>query len=285
VRSVSFSLTELLATNGSVPEGMLFVILKSYFDGGNQADSREYEVVSLAVMSGTKDEWKPFEKAWRKVLKKHKVKYLHTTDAFTGHGIYSEMCEQQREDLLSDCVTVAESHGARATIGNVPGRFGVSCFVVSFVLKDFVEHAKVHPEAPNNANEACFRQAIYDTLLWSEEQAHCDQCHCFFDQGEPFYGYLVNLLESKKASKQAFALQKVKHRSESDMRYVPALQLADLYAWGQSHRNSVQAPWLARLLETHFRWEWIDNSNLHQVDQPQQEAWRSWKIPKRAPTK
>jgi len=37
------------------------VVLKSYFDAGNKADSREYDVLFLAALSATEDEWGPFE--------------------------------------------------------------------------------------------------------------------------------------------------------------------------------------------------------------------------------
>jgi hypothetical protein len=158
--------------------------------------------------------------------------------------------------------------------------------VVSFVLIDFVEFAKQHPEAPNNVNESCLRQALAEVLPWSFEQAACDQCHFFFDQGEPFYGHLKQLLESKKALKDATALRRISHYSESNMRCVPALQLADLYAWGQSHRHSKWKPdWLQSLLKTWFLWQWIDKTNLQQSDHKDQAIWSTWNLPKRARTR
>jgi hypothetical protein len=55
-------------TNVEVPEGVMLVVLRSYFDAGNQADSREYDVLSLAVASGTLNEWGPFENEWGDML-------------------------------------------------------------------------------------------------------------------------------------------------------------------------------------------------------------------------
>ncbi len=262
------------------------MVLKSYFDGGNQADSQEYDVLSLAVMSGAQDLWIPFENDWNKVLLNHHAAYLHTTDAVARVGIYEGWTEPQRDRFLADCVRIAARHSARPNIANIRGKYGLFYAVVSFVLIDFVEFAKQHPEAPNNVNESCLRQALAEVLPWSFEQAACDQCHFFFDQGEPFYGHLKQLLESKKALKDATALRRISHYSESNMRCVPALQLADLYAWGQSHRHSKWKPdWLQSLLKTWFLWQWIDKTNLQQSDHKDQAIWSTWNLPKRARTR
>jgi hypothetical protein len=262
------------------------VVLKSYFDGGNQADSRQYDVVSLASVSGTFEEWRPFEKDWKHVLRKHKVDYLHTTDAVSRQGIYEGWSEDQADRLLSDCSRVARKHCARATIDDVPGKFALFVFVVSIDLKDFVQEAKRDPKSCQNANEELMRQTLGETVLWSLDQAACDQCHYFFDQGEPFYGHLCQLLQNKEAMKTAHLMKKITFRTEADMRLVPALQLADLYAWAQCNRNDPWNPvWKEKLLRSHFRWQWIDKTNIRDVDTREQAEWLRWKLPKRAVTK
>jgi hypothetical protein len=264
----------------------LIVILKSYFDAGNKADSSQFDVVSLAVVSATKDEWIPFEIAWRKMLKKHRLDYLHTTDAVAGQGIYKNLKAEEREYFLRDCVKIAAKYSARATIDSVPGKFGIFCFVVSIVLKDFIAEYKKNPLAGDNADQALFRQALGEVLLWSENQAACDTCHFFFDQGEPYYGHLRHLLDNKKAKEQAYLLNKVVQRSEANSRFFPPLQLADLYAWAQSRRNQKnQKTWQKKLLNTHFRWQWFDSKNVSDVNKAHQLAFRSWNLPKRAATK
>jgi hypothetical protein len=271
----------------STTEGYLLVVLKSYFDGGNQADSTQYDVLSLAVISGTPELWPPLERGWKKVLKKHKVDYLHTTDAVARKGIYTGWTESRRDAFLKDCVKIAERHVARANIpGRAVGKYGLFSVVISFVLKDFVKQAKDVPGTPNNANESCFRQALGEVLLWSANQASCEDIHLFFDQGEPFYGHLCQLLNSKQAMKDAFLLQKISHRSESDMRRVPALQLADLYAWCVSHRLSEWKPrWQVRMLKTHWLGQWFDKTNIHDIKWDEQAKFSTWNLPKRKPTK
>jgi hypothetical protein len=124
------------------------MVLKSFFDAGNKADSSQYDVVSLATVSGTKDEWQPFDKQWRSVLRKHRAEFLHTTDAVSRKGIYKGWTEAQRDRFLKDCVDIAARNCARATVDDVPGKFGLYYFVVTFVLKDFIEVAKAICRGP-----------------------------------------------------------------------------------------------------------------------------------------
>jgi len=262
------------------------MVLKSYFDGGNKADSAQYDALSLAVVSGTKDEWKPFDLEWKKVLKRHKVSYLHTTEAVSRNGIYEGWSICQRDLFMKDCVDVAARHCARATVGTVPGKFGLFPFVISVVLRDFIEYAQINPKASPNAEQACLRQAISVVIEWSEEQAACEECHCIFDRGEPFYGHLVHLLESRKARKDATLLQKISFPIEAISARTPALQLADLYAWCQGHRNAPDQPkWHSKILKTHFRWLWIDGTNVQDIDRASQDVFLTWKLPKRKATK
>lgn len=262
------------------------LVLKSYFDAGNKADSQMYDVLSLAVGSGTPNEWGPFENDWGEMLKRHHADYLHTTDAVSRMGHYEGWTEKQVDSFLRDCARIVSKHFIRLTTEYASGQFGLYCFVVSVDLKDFVHYAKDNPDAINNANEGCFRQAITDVLAWSRDYALCDEVHCFFDQGEPFFGFLVNLLQSKKALGDSWLLKKITSRTETVSTTTPALQFADLFAWVQSHKNEPWNPkWKATILSLPYRWQWVDASNLHQVHHAHQAAWKTWKIPNRAPTK
>jgi len=280
-----FSLSELLPTS-TVPEGLLLVVLKSYFDAGNKADSQEYDVLSLAVVSATTDEWGPFETDWREMLLRHHADYLHTTDAISRENDFEGWTEDEVDSLLRDCARIASKHFIRLNSEYSPGRFGIYCFVVSIVLQDFVEVAKSNPEVPSDANQGCFRQAIGDTLQWATDKAACNEVHCFFDRGEPFYGYLVNLLESKKAKRDAWLLNAITAYTQAVSRKVPALQLADLLAWVQSHKREGWNPtWKQSLLRLPIWWEHYDSSNLHDINRAHQARWSTWKIPRRAATR
>lgn len=275
----------MLPTNDVVGSHLL-VVLKSYFDGGNQGDSRRYDVMSLAVASGTIKQWRAFEKDWKKNLEKHGVASLHTTDAVARQDAYKGWDETKSDKFLGDCVKIAAKHHARQKHGDVQGRFGIFCYAIGVVLKDFVAAAKTNALLAKNVNESCMRQALLEVAEWSENQAACDECHFIFDQGEPFFGHLQQICQSKQANRDAAFLQKITSRSEADSRATPALQLADLFAWGISHRlQSNKKKWHKKLLGIHLVWQWIDESNVHDIDSEQQEAFRKWNLPIRTATK
>jgi len=265
----------------------MFVVLRSYFDAGNKADSREYDFLSRAVASGTANEWGPFESDWRDMLRRHHADCLHTTDAVARVNDYDGWSVKQSDSFLRDCARIVSKHFIRRTTEYDPGQFGLYCFVVSIDLKAFVGYAKGNLEAIKDANEGCFRQAITDVLEWSRDNAAaCSEIHCFFDQGEPFYGFLVNLLQSNRARKDSWLLNKITSRTETDSRITPALQLADLFAWVQSHKNDPWNPgWKKTILRLPYRWQWVDASNVDKVHPVHQAIWKTWKIPKRAATR
>jgi hypothetical protein len=47
-----FSITDFCPLS-IVPRDHILVVFKGYFDGGNQADSTEYDIVTLAAYSGS----------------------------------------------------------------------------------------------------------------------------------------------------------------------------------------------------------------------------------------
>jgi hypothetical protein len=286
VRSPQLSLIDLLPTNGKVPRGLLLVVLKSYFDGGNQADSTQYDVVTLAAVSGTKDEWIPFERDWRKNLRKHKAEHLHTTDAATLNYNFKGWTEKQRDAFLLDCVRVAEHHSVRQNREGRPGRFGLYPYTITVVLKDFVEAHRAMPDTtPNTAEEACATHALAACLQWGA-YASTNRFQLFFDQGERYRGHICDRIHNPKAIKRLPMLSSIVANTEADMRLVPALQLADLFAWCVSQqRRESPFKWQTRLLKIDRRDERLDSITLRKTVPGAPEIIRSWKLPKRKPTR
>ena len=269
--------------------------LKSYFDSGNQADSSQYDVVSLASVAAIDSDWRPFETEWRIMLQRffgdrHQEPHLHTADAVTGNGVYKGWGQEKTHDFLSQSVEITGKHFIRAKKPEIGflGQYGLYGCVTTIVLKDFVEHAQCHPEAPQNANELLLRQALTCLLPWSRQGADppCDECHCIFDQGEPFYGHLDDVMTRKKALKDATLLANITSRTQANMRRVPALQLADLLAWCESHKLDKDKPhWHQLVLSLDVQREWYDKTNLGDNAPDQQKVWESWKVNRRRPTR
>lgn len=285
VQSRQMSLSEFFPNNGRIPEGYSFMVLKTYFDAGNKDDSKQYDLLSLAAVCGTPSEWEPFEIDWGKALEAHHADYLHVTDALTRNGIYEGWTETQTKDFLRDCVGVAQKHLIRSDRHGNIAQFGLFPYVSSVVLKDYVDARTVYPDMPINANEPIFRMALTASLLWGRDQAGVEEYQMVFDRGEPFYGYLCNLLESKKAKSEALALSLISSHTQAKMIGVPALQLADLFAWGISHKlQPEKQDWHEELLSLDIGEDWRDSTNMLDVHRDA-HVWKGWNIPKRRATK
>ncbi len=262
------------------------MVLKSYFDGGNKSDSTQYGVLTLASVSGTKELWHPFEVDWKKNLRKHHTKFLHVTDAVGRVGIYEGWSEDRRDSFILDCVKVAQKYIAKVEKSDSKGRYGVFPSVVSIELKDFVQNAKVNPTHPQNADQSILRHCIANVVWWAQHKASCSECSLFFDQGEPFLGILIQIMQSKKAMRDAPALAMITSKGDADSRKVPGLQLADLYAWCVSHRLTEWHPeWLKTLLSDDYQLNHYDSTVISDVDTQAIQTFESWKVPRRSRTK
>lgn len=270
------------------------MVLKSYFDGGNQDNSSHYDLVSLGCVAAIDFDWRPFETDWRILLERffgdrHQEPHLHTVDAVTGNGVYEGWGVSKTQDFLADCVDIALKYFIKPKNPEIgfEGQYGLWGSVITIVLKDFIEHAKATPDSSQNANEVLLRQTLAFLLPWSREDANppCDECHCTFDQGEPFYGHLDDVMTRRKALQDAPLLSSITSRTKANMRRVPALQLADLLAWSHGHKLDENKPqWHESILKAGFLREWYDRSTI-KILPDQQAVWLTWKVNRRRPTK
>jgi hypothetical protein len=265
------------------------VILKSYFDGGNQADSTQYDVVTLAMLSGTLDQWRPLESAWRDVLKNHGADWLHTTDAVALSDPYSrrkDWDDARRDSFINDCVSAIEPLIVRKKRVTEPPRFGVYPCTISVVLSDYIKARQTLPNTPADATEICSTQALHRFLEWGTELAHADFYHLVFDQNEPFRGHIEDRRRNKKAKKEFPILGRIMSATDADMRHVPALQVADLFAWCVSHKNKQPYfSWQKRLLDLDRMDDWISSEHLANPITRTLELAKEWKLPPRKPTR
>jgi len=239
-----------------------FVILRSYFDGGNQPDSSLYEVLSLAAVSGTKDQWLAFEADWKIALEHHHAPWLHTTDGvslknepFTPENGWDK---PKRNAFLWECVTVVEKHLLRPSTEHDPGgRPGLLAYVITVVLRDFLRATADNPEVPKDVTALCATQAVWQALVRGEAMgAHF--YYLIFDQNEPFKRHIDARQRNKRAKKHLESiLGRITSVTEADMRDVPALQMADLFAWCYSHkRKEPHHEWQKRILGHE---NWVDD--------------------------
>jgi hypothetical protein len=283
-------LKDLLPFSGPLPKDHLLVVMKSYFDGGNQADSRQYDVVTLASISGTSDQWRLAERDWKAILKKHHAPFLHTTDAvsLTSPPLTKNdgWDKTKRDAFISDCVTVIENHLALPIKGAFQGKLGLYPFTVSVVLDDFKKARQTNSSVPRDANEICAVQTLGGCLSWGMRHQRPHFYHLFFDQGEPFRGHIVDRQTNPKSAKIIPLMDRIIMKGEVDMRHVPALQMADLFAWCVSHRNKGDMHgWQRRLLNFPRGDEWLDYKELIKPHQSTVGFVKEWKLPRRRATR
>jgi len=265
----------------------LRVIIKSYFDGGNKADSTQYDVVTLAVISGRTDQWKSFEGEWSNTLRKHGAPWLHTTDAVTFNEPFKRdggWDQLRRDQFIADCVKIVEGHIALPIGGSLPSRDGLLPFTVTVVLDDFKRARDANPEVPKDATEILATQALHACLEWGQSRgAHV--WYLFFDQNEPYRGHISDRRHNPKAVRQVPLMDRVFIQEEADMRYVAALQAADLFAWCVSHKKKHLHAWQTDLLRLPRLDEWIEYGDLLKPIPGVADLVKKWKLPRRRATR
>jgi len=259
--------------------------LSTYFDGGKQADSRVYDVVTLASIHGTARQWDELDKQWRRVLKKHGAEYLHVTDCIGGLRHYDGWKVEERQAFLKACVRLLGKHTATKNGGESPRRDGILPSTATVVLKDFIEARKTRTDIANTAEELLIRQATAVSATWADVKK-TKWFRYFFDQGEKYRGYVCDMKTSPGARAAAPWLDRIIHNAEVNMRLHPGIQVADLYAWCVSNKNVDRGfAWQAKLLRMDRFDQWIDESNIAETINGSQEVWDAWRLPKRAMTK
>jgi len=157
-------------------------LVQAYFDGANKADSTQYELLTLASVSGTRHEWHRFNREWQHVLNKHRATYLHVTDVIGQKNDFRDGWNTRRRDrLIMDCVKVIGRHIARPIRDNDPGRLGLYPHSISIKLAEFIKARQDNPDVPRSANEVCATQAVYDCMKWGFDGLGAQNIHLYFD--------------------------------------------------------------------------------------------------------
>jgi hypothetical protein len=264
------------------------MILKGYFDGGNQADSKRYKTVTIGAVFSRPAELKPFEQEWRSILKRHGAASLHTKGAVALRREFLGWGKSERDALLRDCVDLV----ARSIIkpdGNRSVEPRIVPCVVTVVLTDFKRVQKEIPEGPQDATEVLATQSFYRMVQFSRLiKAHF--LHLNYDQNEPFRGHIQDRLNNSKYKRDLKARgfdidRQVVRIADADSRTTPALQVADLLAYCYGRTDSIHFKWQEQLLTIECVKEVLDYSELSKPSLDVARLSREiWKFPRRKPT-
>lgn len=289
MRSVSQcnqSLGDLSPLNPA-PEDHLFVAFKSYFDGGNQADSKQYEIVTLAAFSGEQIQWSNFERQWKAVLAKHGAPYLHTTDAVALSDPFSKRngwSARKVDNFIDDCAGVIERCSARRRGGSLVSS-GLRGHTISVILPDY-KRACQKVRGLWDVPHICVVQCVNCCFNFAHILGVDGKFQLYFDRNEPFYGHIRDRLNNRKSRGASPGWQRVAHIGESEMNAVPALQAADLLAWCVNHQYEEGRPnrrWQQRVIDVDRDAGWYDYKRLCKPIRENVDVVNSWRLPRRRP--
>lgn len=226
------------------------MVLKSYFDGSNQADSSEYDRISIGTVCGTGKQWKKFDTAWKKNLYRHHADYLHTTDAVALQKDFSKAKGWNKarvDSFINGCVDVIGSHitipdGTRGK----RSRTGLYPVTLTILFDDWVRAKKTVPELPETIEELCATESVSFAFRWGRHIG-AKKYELYFDRGEKFLGYIDSRWRHPKAQVDIETMKDVLTVAPAISRDIPALQMADLFAWCINRTNQENREWHIRL--------------------------------------
>jgi len=260
------------------------VVLKSYFDGSNQADSSQYDRISIAAVCGTGKQWKRFDRDWNKVLYRHRAGYLHTTDAVSLRNDFKKekgWTVRRVDSFIGDCVGVIERHMMipDGVLGKRP-KEGLYPVTLTILFDDWVRAVKTLPDLPNSIEELCATESLGFVLRWGKHIG-TKKYELHFDRGEKFYGHIHDRWTHPKAKKDIELMKDVISVDEAISTHVPALQMADLFAWCINHVNKETREWHIRMHRLPWRAPLLDYEHLIKPIPRVLDSIASWKLPPR----
>jgi hypothetical protein len=262
----------------------LLIAMRCYFDGANKADRSLFKTITLASVSGTPDQWKHFEKDWANVLASYDVDFLHTTDAVVGAKPFTRSngwIDDRTDKFISECVQVISSHIARPKPNARPGLFPIT---VTVVLDDFVAARDRNGELPLTVEEFITMHVLQGCFDWGLRN-HASIFDLYFDQNEPFHGHILDRKRNPRARREQPIYAMIGNCGESNMRQVPALQMADLLAWSIDHKDTTHYPWQKDLLALKTMTIFVDYGKLSRPVHGMLDLVKKYKLSQRRPTR
>jgi hypothetical protein len=206
--------------------GVILVAFRAYFDG-SKIKSR---FVTLAGLAADETTWGEIEGAWEEVRKtRGNPRCIHMTDLMALEKDFKDWTGPDRDHLVDGLL-------------NVFLAFQKNQRIRSFASSvDLVAHAKWKPKRnlPLPAR-MCARTAfplmtdwygkLPDLLLGAME--------VYFDRNEPFMRHIHQDWTSKKLRSRFPGWEIVKYIGPAVVENTPALQMADVIAWGRNRLHS-----------------------------------------------
>jgi len=258
------------------------IVLKAGFDTGNHFDSTQFNIVTLAGVSGLASAVDDFEDAWLALTRKHWLghqmpnvqPFLHTTDLVSGSDPFllaSGWDDKSVMSFLVDCAAIlADSFWFRRLHG----------LSVSIILADYKKAVQDGLDVVHIKDRMGSWAIASAVLPFSTEFVNTGAV-LSFDSGEPFEGPIRDRWIKEKRRK--FAWSKIIGVGEYSMIDIPLIQAADLLAWAvnKSHEGYVHGSWQQSLLSAPRDSQMLDEKTMRNPDPEELKRFNELKLPKR----
>ncbi len=178
------------------------------------------------------------------------------------------------------CRRNSKSYGhPPGTPGKSP-RMGLLPITLTIPFDDWLRAKKAMPELPETIEDICASESVGFALKWGR-YIDAKKYELYFDRGEPFYGYISTRWRHPKAQKDIELMKDIIHVGESTSREVPALQMADLFAWSVNRANQETKEWHIRLHDLPWESRLLDYEHLIKPNLGALKRMASWELPRR----
>lgn len=203
--------------SGLIIEHWIVCMLAYFDDSGNKGNSSNPHL-TLACVAAHRDDWTPFESAWREKLKKHNFPYFHAKEILTGTP------DDSTTEILRDFTSVIHDHAVNFDAGSL---------IASSCTLNYDGYGKAKAQSPLIRHEDLI---VFDRCLeivlplaWTDHKTPL-LIKTIFDAKDHCFLKVEEVWEAADNIGHPFAQRFARPQVESS-KNVCGLQAADLIAW------------------------------------------------------
>ena len=208
---------------------VILLAIKAYFDGTKR--DKTARAITLACLASDEDTWGDIEKAWEEVRKSRgNPPCIHMTDLMALEEDFENWSEEERDYLVDGLLNVFLSFRGHPRIHS---------FTCSVHLSAY-DRYKTQRHLPD-PERLCTRIAFPQMLEWCVKVPRSDlipPVEIFFDRDEPFLKQVHPDWTNRKIRQRYPMWGFIKTIAPVEMQYSPAIQMADVIAWGRNRLES-----------------------------------------------
>jgi hypothetical protein len=205
------------------------LVIKAYFDGTKR--DNKAKAITLACLASDEDTWRAIEQAWEEVRKSRgNPPCIHMTDLMALEEDFENWSEEESDYLVDGLLNVFLSFR---------GHPHIHSFTCSVHLSACDRYkAERHLPGPERL---CTRIAFPQMVEWYINLPGPDligPVEVFFDRDEPFLKQVYPDWKNRTIRQRYPGRELIKTIAPVEMQHSPAIQMADVIAWGRNRLES-----------------------------------------------